>query len=61
MTAFLGRTRIPVQVDIGFGNAITPAAEELMFPSLLSVEGPRLRAYPKETVVARKTSGDRRA
>ncbi len=53
-TAFLGRTRIPVQVDIGFGDAVTPAAQELEFPSLLSAEGPRLKAYPRETVVAEK-------
>ncbi|MDX8503249.1 nucleotidyl transferase AbiEii/AbiGii toxin family protein [Mesorhizobium sp. VK4C] len=53
-TAFLGRTRIPVQVDIGFGDAVTPTAQELEFPSLLSAEGPRLRAYPRETVVAEK-------
>ena len=52
--AFLGKTRIPVQVDIGFGDAITPAAQELEFPSLLTPEGPRLKAYPKETVVAEK-------
>ncbi len=53
-TALLGRTRIPVQVDIGFGDAVTPAPQELEFPSLLSAEGPRLRAYPRETVVAEK-------
>ena len=53
-SAFLGKTRIPVQVDIGFGDAITPAAQELEFPPLLSPEGPRLKAYPKETVVAEK-------
>lgn len=52
--AFLGKTRIPVQVDIGFGDAITPAAQELEFPPLLSAQGPRLKAYPKETVVAEK-------
>ncbi len=52
--AFLGKTRIPVQVDIGFGDAITPAAQELEFPSLLAPKGPRLKAYPKETVVAEK-------
>jgi predicted nucleotidyltransferase component of viral defense system len=52
--ALLGKTRIPVQVDIGFGDAITPAAQELEFPSLLSPNGPRLKAYPKETVVAEK-------
>jgi hypothetical protein len=53
-TAYLGRTRIPVQVDIGFGDAVTPAAQELEFPSLLSAKGPRLKAYPRETVVAEK-------
>ncbi len=52
--AFLGKTQIPVQVDIGFGDAITPAAQELEFPPLLFAEGPRLKAYPKETVVAEK-------
>ncbi|WP_155936666.1 nucleotidyl transferase AbiEii/AbiGii toxin family protein [Mesorhizobium ciceri] len=45
---------IPVQVHIGFGDAVTPAAQEQEFPSLLSAEGPRLRAYPRETVVAEK-------
>ena len=53
-TAFLGRTQIPVQVDIGFGDAVTPVAQELEFPPLLTSEGPRLQAYPKETVVAEK-------
>ena len=53
-TAFLGRTRIPVQVDIGFGDAITPDATELLFPALLDAPAPSLRAYPKETVVAEK-------
>lgn len=53
-TAFLGKTRILVQVDIGFGDAITPAAQELEFPPLLSSKGPHLKAYPKETVVAEK-------
>jgi len=52
--AYLGKTQIPVQVDIGFGDAITPTAQELEFPSLLSSKGPRLKAYPKETVVAEK-------
>jgi predicted nucleotidyltransferase component of viral defense system len=52
--AFLGATRIPIQVDIGFGDAITPAATEIEFPALLDAEGPHLRAYPRETVVAEK-------
>jgi hypothetical protein len=54
LAALLGRTRIPVQIDIGFGDVITPAAVGLEFPPLLDGTGPRLLAYPKETVVAEK-------
>ena len=43
-----------MQIDIGFGDAVTPATQILEFPALLSPEGPRLHAYPKETVVAEK-------
>jgi predicted nucleotidyltransferase component of viral defense system len=50
----LEQARIDLQVDIGFGDAITPGAEMVDFPTLLGTETPRLRAYPKETVVAEK-------
>jgi predicted nucleotidyltransferase component of viral defense system len=50
----LASARIPVQVDIGFGDAITPAAEEIVYPSLLNLSPPLLLAYPRETVVAEK-------
>ena len=50
----LGKTRIPIQVDIGFGDAITPAVDEIEFPPLLHDEGPHLKAYPRETVIAEK-------
>jgi hypothetical protein len=46
--------RIPVQIDIGFGDAITPAAKEIVYPSLLQLSPPMLLAYPRETVVAEK-------
>ncbi|MEQ1928968.1 MAG: nucleotidyl transferase AbiEii/AbiGii toxin family protein [Parvularculaceae bacterium] len=52
--AMLGRTRIPVQIDVGFGDVVTPPAQDLEFPPLLFESGPRLRAYPKETVIAEK-------
>jgi hypothetical protein len=50
----LASARIPVQIDIGFGDAITPAAEEILYPSLLGLSRPRLLAYPRETVIAEK-------
>jgi hypothetical protein len=50
----LGQARIGLQVDVGFGDAITPAAEVIEYPTLLGTERPRLSAYPQETMVAEK-------
>jgi predicted nucleotidyltransferase component of viral defense system len=52
--ATLAQARVTLQVDIGFGDVITPAAEAVEYPTLLGTESPKLRAYPKETVVAEK-------
>jgi hypothetical protein len=52
--AFLGTARISVQVDIGFGDAVTPKAETITVPALLEFPEPKLLGYPKETVVAEK-------
>ncbi len=54
LTARLVSALIPLQVDIGFGDAITPPAEELNFPTLLDFPAPRVLAYPKPVVVAEK-------
>lgn len=52
--AYLTTAKIPLQVDVGFGDAITPDAVEVTYPTLLDMPAPRLRAYPRETVVAEK-------
>ncbi|MBU1750048.1 MAG: nucleotidyl transferase AbiEii/AbiGii toxin family protein [Chloroflexi bacterium] len=54
LIAWLGKARIAVQIDVGFGDAVTPAAEEMDYPTLLAMPAPRLRVYPKETVIAEK-------
>lgn len=54
MTVRLGNARIPVQVDIGFGDAVSPGVTELEYPTLLEGPAPLLLAYPPETVVAEK-------
>jgi hypothetical protein len=46
--------RLSIQIDVGFGDAATPAAREIDYPSLLDMPPPRLLAYPPETVVAEK-------
>ena len=52
--ARLGTTRIPVKVDSGFVDVITPAAVALTYPSMLGFPAATLRGYPKETVAAEK-------
>lgn len=44
-----------MQIDIGFGNVITPEPEEADYPVILQgFESPKLRVYPRYTVVAEK-------
>ena len=55
LEALLHTAKIPVQIDIGFGDAITPSADEVDFPTLLRhFPAPHLRAYPRYTMVAVK-------
>ena len=53
-TAALSGARIPITVDIGFGDAVEPGIEEIDLPVLLDMPSPHLRAYPPETVIAEK-------
>ena len=51
----LGNARCDVQIDIGFGDAVTPEPTEVNFPLLLPDNPPPIiKAYPKETVIAEK-------
>jgi predicted nucleotidyltransferase component of viral defense system len=54
LVAHIATARLRLQIDIGFGDAITPAATFVDFPALLDFPAPHLRAYPRETVVAEK-------
>jgi len=51
----LGKADSAVQIDVGFGDAVTPGADWAEMPHLLPDQpAPRLRVYPRETVVAEK-------
>ena len=54
LEARLGKIRIPLQVDIGFGDAVTPEAQREEFPTLLDFPAPILLTYPRETAIAEK-------
>jgi predicted nucleotidyltransferase component of viral defense system len=55
VTAELARARCKVQIDIGFGDAVTPGPVDATYPVLLAdFAAPQLRTYPAYTVVAEK-------
>jgi hypothetical protein len=52
--AYIGRTRIPITVDIGFGDAVVDSGFTIDYPSLLDMPSANIRAYPPATVIAEK-------
>ena len=54
MRADLAGARIPLQVDVGFGDPISPGGVEIDLGAMLDSPPPVLQAYPPETVVAEK-------
>jgi len=50
--ARLGSVRLPMQIDIGFSDVITPGPVEIAFPSILEHPNALLRAYNRETAIA---------
>jgi hypothetical protein len=55
LLAMLEKARIPMQIDVGSGDAVTPEAREETLPTILDLlPAPRIRIYPKETVLAEK-------
>lgn len=50
----LGNIRVPMQVDVGFGDSVVPDPRWVEFPTLLDFPAPRMLAYPPESAVAEK-------
>ena len=53
----LGNAVLPLRVDVGFGDIITPMRERSVYPTLLDHPKPTLWTYPRETLVAEKFHG----
>lgn len=55
ITGELAKARCKTQIDVGFGDVVTPAPVDSVYPVLLDdLPAPRLRAYPMYTVIAEK-------
>jgi len=51
---FLDRSRIPMQIDVGFGDIVYPKAKVIDFPVILDFSRPHLKGYPPESVISEK-------
>lgn len=56
LSAFLGNARIPLQIDVGFGDALIPPPQDIEYPTILDLPTPRFRAYHPATVIAEKVN-----
>ena len=54
LVARLGRAKLPLQIDIGFGDVVLPSPIGTKYPSLLEFPAPHLRIYSRESVIAEK-------
>jgi hypothetical protein len=53
--AVIDGARRQIQIDTGFGNAVTPGPDDVEYPVMRSeFTAPKLRVYPRYTVVAEK-------
>ena len=52
--AYLDRTRIPISIDIGFGDVIYPDPVKMDFPVILDMKPPRINVYSLESSIAEK-------
>lgn len=44
--AYLEKTKIPVTIDIGFGDVLADASQQLEYPTLIDLPSPQVRSYP---------------
>lgn len=50
----IDEARVNMQLDFGFGDLVFPHATEVVYPTLLDMQHPRLLGYTQETVIAEK-------
>lgn len=54
ITGYLDRTKVPVSIDIGFGDVVYPKRMKMEFPVLLDMEAPEIYAYSIFSIIAEK-------
>ena len=54
ITALLGTMKIHLQIDVGYGDIVTPSPQKSQWPGILDFPPVPLVTYPVETVIAEK-------
>lgn len=53
-TGYLEKSKIPMQIDIGFGDPAFPLPVSVEYPTLLNFSAPHLKGYRQETSISEK-------
>ena len=52
--AFLGKARIPMRIDVGFGDPLVPGSSLVQLPTILDFPSPEVQGYSRESAIAEK-------
>jgi predicted nucleotidyltransferase component of viral defense system len=52
--AYLGKARIPMRIDIGFGDPLVPGPSLVRLPTILDYPPPEVQGYSRESAIAEK-------
>lgn len=50
----LGKARVSIQVDVGFGDVVVPEGRKIQYPVILDFPAPKLAGYTMESTIAEK-------
>lgn len=54
LDAYIGRARVRLQLDLGYGDIVFPEPVEIEFPKLLDFDAPKIKSYSLESAIAEK-------
>ncbi len=54
INSLLGKAKELIQIDIGFGDIVVPDPKEMIYPTLLDLDSPKVMVYSKESIIAEK-------
>jgi len=52
--AYLGQARVPMRIDVGFGDPLVPGSSLVQLPTILDFPPPEVQGYSRESAIAEK-------